>query len=76
MRRDRLINQAVRRRFAVTLKNNEGTFAGVLTETDASTWVFEQCSTIPKQPGETPEPITGRIFVERSQVAYLQELPA
>jgi small nuclear ribonucleoprotein (snRNP)-like protein len=76
MRRQRLIKQAVRQRFAVTLRNNEGTFAGVLTQTDPTTWVFEQCSTIPKQPGETPEPISGRIFVDRGQVAYLQELPA
>jgi hypothetical protein len=76
MRRERLIKKAVRARFAVTLKGNEGTFAGVLTETDTATWVFEQCSTIPKQLGETPEPITGRVFVDRAQVAYLQELPA
>ena len=76
MRRDRLIKQALKRRFAVTLRDNEGTFAGVLTESDTVTWVFESCSTIPKQPGETPEPITGRVFIDRAQVAYLQELPA
>ena len=76
MRRERLIKQAVRQRFAVTLKNNAGIFAGVLTETDPTMWVFEQCSTVPKQPGETPEPISGRVFVDRAQVAYLQELPA
>lgn len=76
MRRERLIKQAVRQRFAVTLKNNEGIFAGVLTDTDPTMWVFEQCSTVPKQPGETPEPISGRVFVDRAQVAYLQELPA
>jgi len=76
MRRDRLIKQAIRRRFAVTLCGNEGDFAGVLTESDAVTWVFEQCSTIPKAPGQTPEPIQGRVFVDRSQVAYMQELPA
>lgn len=76
MRRKTLVNRAIRRRFAVTLTNNEGTFAGVLTESDADTWVFEQCSTVPKQPGETPELISGRVFVDRAQVAYLQELPA
>lgn len=76
MRRERLIKNAVRRRFAVTLKQNEGAFAGVLTDSDAVIWVFEQCSTIPKVPGETPEPIQGRVFVDRAQVAYLQELPA
>jgi hypothetical protein len=76
MRRERLIKQVLRQRFAVTLKGNEGTFAGVLTDSDPTTWVFEQCSTIPKQPGETPEPITGRVFVDRREVAYLQELSA
>lgn len=74
--RRKLINKAVRRRFAVTLKQNEGIFAGVLTESDSETWVFEQCSTVPKAVGETPEPIQGRVFVDRSQVAYIQELPA
>lgn len=76
MRQDRLIRRAVRGRFAVTLKGNEGVFAGILTESDQNTWVFEQCSTVPKAVGETPEPIQGRVFVDRSQVAYLQELPA
>lgn len=76
MRRDRLIKQAIRRRFAVTLRENEGVFAGVLTDSDANTWVFEQCSTVPKAAGETPEPIQGRVFVDRAQVSYLQELPA
>lgn len=76
MRRNRLINKAIRRRFAVTLRDNEGTFAGILTDTDAVTWVFEQCSTVPGGDGETPVPIQGRVFVDRAQVAYLQELPA
>lgn len=76
MRREKLIRQAVRRRFAVTLKQNEGSFAGVLTDSDPVMWVFEQCSTVPSQPGETPEPIQGRVFIDRAQVAYLQELPA
>jgi hypothetical protein len=76
MRREKLIKQAIRQRFAVTLRGNEGSFAGVLTDTDTTMWVFEQCSTIPEQPGETPQPITGRVFVERAQVSYLQELSA
>ena len=76
MRRNAVVKRALRRRFAVTLRDNEGTFAGVLTDTDAVTWVFEQCSTVPKAAGETPEPIQGRVFVDRAAVAYLQELPA
>lgn len=76
MRRDRLIKKAIRKRFAVTLRSGEGAFAGVLTESDNSTWVFDQCSTVPVTVGETPEPISGRVYVERSTVAYLQELPS
>jgi len=76
MRRKNLVDQAIRRRFAVTLRGNEGVFAGVLTDTDPVTWVFEQCSTVPKAAGETPELIQGRVYIDRSQVAYIQELPA
>lgn len=64
-----LISRAIRKRFAVTLNGNEGSFAGVLTESDAFTWVFENCQT-PKG-----EDIAGRVFVDRVNVAYLQELP-
>jgi len=70
-----LVDKAIRRRFAVTLAGNEGVFAGVLTESDSETWVFEDCETVPKSPGETPQPIVGRVFIERTSVAYLQELP-
>lgn len=61
-------------RFAVTLTGNEGVFAGVLTESDAETWVFEDCSTVPKTADAAPETIAGRVFVDRISVAYLQEL--
>jgi small nuclear ribonucleoprotein (snRNP)-like protein len=75
MRGNKLIQKAIRRRFAVTLREGEGVFAGVLTDFDSLTWVFEQCSTVPKAAGETPEPIQGRVFIDRANVAYLQELP-
>lgn len=68
-RRKSLINQAIRRRFAVTLTGNEGMFAGVLTESDTEMWVFEQCTT------SQGEDIAGRVFIDRVSVAYLQELP-
>ena len=67
-RRKSLINQAIRKRFAVTLTGNEGTFAGVLTESDDETWVFENCTTA------AGDDIAGRVFVDRVSVAYLQEL--
>jgi small nuclear ribonucleoprotein (snRNP)-like protein len=70
-----LISKAIRRRFAVTLKQNEGVFSGVLTEFDRDVYVFEQCQTIPGNDGGTPSPILGRVFVERTNLAYLQDLP-
>lgn len=74
MRRNRIIKQALRHRYAVTLKHNESTFAGVLTDWDAQTFVFAQCSTIPAAPGETPETISSPVIIDRAAVAYLQEL--
>lgn len=64
-----LINKAIRKRFAVTLAGSEGSFAGILTESDPTTWVFEHCST------PQGEDIAGRVFIDRINVAYLQELP-
>lgn len=75
MRRNRVIKQALRRRYAVTLKQNEGTFSGVLFDWDAVTFVFHQCSTIPTSAGETPEPIPSPVIVDRTAVTFLQELP-
>lgn len=74
MRRNRIIKQALRRRYAVTLKHNESTFSGVLSDWDSVSFVFAQCSTIPNVPGETPEPISSPVIVDRATVAYLQEL--
>lgn len=75
MFRQRIVNRAIRRRFAVTLRANEGVFSGVLTDFDPKTLVFEQCQTVPDRDGGTPSPIVGRVFVDRDTVAYFQELP-
>jgi len=74
MRRNRIIKQALRRRYAVTLKHDQSTFSGVLSDWDAECFVFAQCSTIPAVAGETPEPISSPVIVDRATVAYLQEL--
>lgn len=74
MRRNRIIQQALRRRYAVTLKHNESVFSGVLTDWDAHTFVFSQCATVPAGPGGTSEPISSPVIVDRDSVAYLQEL--
>jgi small nuclear ribonucleoprotein (snRNP)-like protein len=75
MRRNRLVNKAIRRRFAVTLCGNEGVFSGVLTESDDITWVFDDCATVPSTPDAESQPIAGRVYIDRVNVAYLQELP-
>lgn len=73
--RKRLIRKAIRRRFIVTLKAKEGEFAGILTDLDSEVLVFEQCTTVPQNFREgTPTDIPGRVFVERANLAYLQEL--
>jgi small nuclear ribonucleoprotein (snRNP)-like protein len=63
-----VINKSVRRQFAVTLVDNGGTFSGVLTDFDDQVWVFEQCTT------SKGEEIAGRVFIDRINVAYLQEM--
>jgi small nuclear ribonucleoprotein (snRNP)-like protein len=73
--RSNIVKRAVLSRFAVTLRDIEDTFAGVLTQFDADMFVFEDCKTVPKREGETIRPIPGRVFVERKTVAYLQEIP-
>jgi small nuclear ribonucleoprotein (snRNP)-like protein len=74
MRRNKVIKQALRRRYAVTLKHNESTFSGVLYDFDHISYVFTQCMTVPAVPGETPEPLSSPVIVDRAAVAYLQEL--
>lgn len=74
MFRNSVVKRAVMRRFCVTLRGNEATFAGVLTEFDTEMFVFEDCKTVPTREGETLSAIPGRVFVERKTVAYLQEL--
>jgi small nuclear ribonucleoprotein (snRNP)-like protein len=74
--RKRLLNKAVLRRFAVTLRGIDETFSGVLTLFDADMFVFENCRTVVTTEGATAVNIPGRLFVERKTVAYLQELPS
>lgn len=74
MWRKSLIQKAVRRRFAVTLAGSEGVFSGILVESDAETWVFDDCATVPSTPDATPDPIAGRVYIDRVSVAYMQEL--
>ena len=58
----------------MALRANEGTFSGVLVESDATMWVFDDCATVATKPNETVAAIAGRVWVERSHVVYLQEV--
>ena len=71
---NRLVKKMVRRRYGVNLKGGEGIFSGVLIEHDRDLFVFDDCATIPKERGETPQTIPGRVYVDRSDIAYLQEI--
>jgi hypothetical protein len=73
--RDRLRNNDIKKRFAVTLKGKEGEFAGLLVEESWRTLTFEDCVTVPTKLNEPVQPIPGRVHVDRANVAYRQELP-
>jgi len=67
-RRKPLHFKELRKRFAVTLADNEGVFSGVLTDFDDTTMVFDACET------DKNQPIAGRVFVDRINIAYIQQL--
>lgn len=78
MFRSVLARKAIRRRFAVHLPANEGAFSGILVESDANYWVFDDCATVAKHSGDTPTVIPGRLWVKHSvsPAPYLQEVIA
>jgi hypothetical protein len=72
-KRTSVLDRALRRRVAVNFLDNDFVFTGRLAEYDADTFVLEQCETH-AMPGETPQPIKGRQYVDRIHV-FLTELP-
>lgn len=64
-----------RKRYAITLKNGEGEFVGVLVQRRWAGMTFDDISIPPQKASEAPELVPGRLHVERVNVAYLQELP-
>ena len=66
--RKTVVDKGILRRYVVTLADNQGSFSGVLTDADDITFVFEDC--------RTPDgvDIAGRVFVDRVQIAYRQEV--
>ena len=68
-----VIENARNRRVALNSVDGETLFVGRLADYDAETYVLDQCETVPG-PGETPQPIKGRQYVDRIH-GWLQELP-
>ena len=68
-----VIENARNRRVALNTVDGETLFTGRLADFDSETFVLDQCETVPG-PGETPQPIKGRQYIDRIH-GWLQELP-
>jgi hypothetical protein len=68
-----VISKTLLKRVAVNFFTDGTTFIGHLADFDNSTYVFEQCETVPAA-GETANAIKGRVYVDRIN-CWLQELP-
>ena len=69
MRRKSVVDRQIRRRFVVTLTEGHGMFSGVLIENDDTTYVFDDARVLTD--GDE-QPIQGRMYVDRINVAYMQ----
>ena len=67
-----VLDKALRRKVAVNFFDSS-TIVGHLAEYDNETYVFEQCSTVPEHPDESPKGIDVRVYVDRIN-CWLQEL--
>jgi hypothetical protein len=65
----------VKKRYAITLKDGEGEFVGLLIERRWARLTFDECVIPPKSNSEAPQQVPGLLHVERVNIAYLQELP-
>lgn len=63
-----------RKRYAITLKGGEGEFIGLLTESRWARLTFEHCVIPPSKSSDPAEPVPGRVHIDRTNIAYLQEL--
>lgn len=74
--------ELIKHRYVVTLPD-ESTFGAVMVDTATITtdagglelvFTFDQCQTLPKHEGDTPETIAGRVILWASGIAYLQRV--
>ncbi len=76
MARDRLLKQALRDRFLVTMSTGE-TFDGLLDEHDANTVILIDASAVTDVSGSVRRSkVDGKVFLPRARIAYMQRLSA
>lgn len=63
------------KRYAITLKNNEGAFIGLCTQKRWDRWTFEDVKITPVNPGgEYRAAAPGKLYVPKSNILYYQEI--
>lgn len=63
------------RRYAITLKNNEGAFIALCTQKRWGRWTFEDVKITPTNPGgEHRAAAPGRLYVPTANILYYQEI--
>lgn len=65
----------VKCRYAITLKDGEGEFIGMLIERRWDRLTFTDVVIPPKDASDHTHEVLGNLHVERANIAYLQELP-
>lgn len=73
MRADRLLRGVLRERFVVTLATGE-TFDGLLDEHDTAYLTFVDAHALVS--GQPAVPVDGALYLPRSNIAYMQRIPA
>jgi hypothetical protein len=63
------------KRYAITLKNNEGAFIGLCTQKRWDRWTFENVKITPTNPGgEYRAAAPGKLYVPKRNILYYQEI--
>lgn len=70
--RKRLLRGAVHHRFVITLDDaNQTTFDGLLVDSDSDVLVLVDAKVLTDE-RQVPQPVDGRVYLLRSNVAYVQ----
>ena len=66
--RDKLVREALRERFVVTMKGGSGSFDGLLDEVDDRTICLRDAVVI----SGSRTPVDGKLLLNRADIAYMQ----